>query len=68
MDTSRQFYIFYLFCSELNPIELVWKDVKHETRAKNTEQKLDKVKKVVEDELKSYGAAKIKNHWQHIKK
>jgi len=57
-----------LLSSEFNPIELVWKDVKHETRKKNTEQKIDVVKKIVEDELKAYGADKIKKHWQHIKK
>jgi len=59
--------IILLIFSRFN-LRICFKDIKHEVRRKNLEQKIDEVKVVAENELRNYGADKVKPHWDHINK
>jgi len=52
--------------SLLNPIELVWKDVKHAVKSQITEQNVNRIKPIVEAELAASNSTKIKPRWQNV--
>jgi len=62
-----QFVEYYSF-SDLNPIELTWKDVKHQVKKKNLKQDLNAIKQVAEEVLRSYSKEFNANNFKHVKK
>jgi hypothetical protein len=48
---------------ELNPIELVWKGVKHNIRKKLGNQNLDEIKTSAEYELRNFDKTTLKNNF-----
>jgi len=53
---------------DFNPIELCWKDLKHEIRKNNPDQNINTIQKLAEDFMRNYGADKWKAHIGHVKR
>jgi len=54
--------------SDLNPIEYVWKDIKHEVRKTNFDQNLKTVEQKTREIMTNYSSSSWKKHVDHIKR
>jgi len=55
-----------LIPSDLNPIEYVWKDIKHAVRCANTQGTAEFVEKEATRIMNSYTAEQWKKHLDHV--
>jgi len=53
---------------ELNPIELVWKDIKHEVRKENYNQNEKEIIQLAKCKLDNYEASRWNTHINHVKR
>ena len=69
-DLAKQFNIKVLrtppYHCEFNPIELVWKDMKHYLETHNTEFKPDHISNLISEFQKQYQDSIKNNHIHHV--
>ena len=58
----------HIYIGELNPIELVWKDIKHAVKDQNRGGPISKLQELTIKALKEYSPDIWKKHLGHVEK